>query len=237
MSSKISRLSPTDLVNNAALPTTKKWSHLESLETPKVFWGYQPVHAAFPKILAVSSGLFGVLRPDTDEAILSGIRRACHRDEQETANIAVAQAIMEWRDQTGARAVIANPEPFRSTTGTIKFCADVAVIVGGELFVVNLDVRSTMNLTNGGKQMMKSLIHHTALLGDLRSAKVAILKTPRVSAGLRKCEIEELVGSPAYSLDEVERAVLETYSIWELILMRRRAEAAKKASGDDGSLL
>jgi hypothetical protein len=214
----------------------KKRQQLEKIETPKVFWGYGPVYAAFPKLLLVRSGLFGDLPKDSDAAVLSEIRRACRSDAQEDANLAVANAIIEWRYKNNARGVIVSPEPFRSTTGSIKFCADVAVIVNGELYVINLDVRSTMNLSSGGKELMKSLIHHTALIGDLKSAKVAILRTPKVGKGVRRCDLEQLSGEPKYSLDKVESMVLETYAIWETILMARRSDKSKAADDGDGPL-
>ncbi|MEM8591843.1 MAG: hypothetical protein AAGF13_04885, partial [Pseudomonadota bacterium] len=185
----------------------------------------------------VGSGLFGTLPADTDAAIISEIRRSCHRDDQEAANVAVAEALMKWRDKTGARGVSVSPEPFRATTGSIKFCADVAVIINDELFVINLDVRSTMNLSVGGKEMMKSLIHHTALIGDLKEANVAILRTPKISSGVRDCKLEVLEGEPMHSLDDVEAAVLETYSIWELILMARRSDASEATGEDNGGLI
>lgn len=236
MPSKITRLSPTDVVNISALPSGKKRSYLEALETPNVFWGYKPVYDAFPKILMVNGGLFSELPKDSDEAILAEIKRACHRDEQEEANVAVAVAIMKWRDNCGARGVLVSPEPFRSTTGSIKFCSDVAVVMDSTLFVINLDVRSNMNLSLGGKELMKSLIHHTALIGDLKEAKVAILGTPKISKGVRKCGLEVLEGEPVHTIDEVENSILETYSIWELILMSRRSGTEEAAAGDSGPL-
>lgn len=236
MPSKITRLSPTDVVNISSLPSSKKRSQLEAIETPKVFWGYKPVYDAFPKLLLVKSGLFGVLPKDGDEAIISEIRRACHRDVQETANVAVALAIIKWRDEHNARGVLVTPEPFRSSTGSIKFCADVALIVDEQLYVINLDVRSKMNLSVGGKDLMKSLIHHTALIGDLEGAKVAVLRTPQKPKGVRRCELEVLEGAPTHTIDQVEDTILETYAIWELILMSRRSSDDKTADGGDGPL-
>jgi hypothetical protein len=237
MTTKITRLSPTDVANTGPLETGKKKQYLELIETPKVYWGYDPVRSAFPKLLLVSSGLFGDLPKDSDATILEQIRRACHSNVQEAANIGVAEAIIAWRDETKARGVLVAPEPFRASTGTISFCADVAVIVDEKLFVINLDVRSKMNLTVKGKELMKSLIHHTALIGDLKTASVAILRTPNIKKGQRLAILEMLEGEPAYTLDQVEAMILETYAIWETILMARRATAAKSADGSSGTLI
>lgn len=233
MTSKIFRLSPTDVANTAPLSTEKKELILSSIQVPKVFWGYSPVYRAFPKILMVGSGLFGTLPRDSDESILAQIKRQCRRTDQEKANLAVAQSIIDWREQTNARGVLVSPEPYRTTSGDIQFCADVAVVIDGRLFVVNLDVRSQMNLQKQGKAFMKSVIHHTALIGDLKEANVGILRTPKIKGGQRRCELEELDGDPQFTLDEVERMILETYSIWELILMKRRSEASRPAANGD----
>jgi hypothetical protein len=91
----------------------------------------------------------------------------------------------------------------------------------GKLFIIALDCRSSMNLTSSGKEFMSSLIHHTARIGDLRDASVAILRTPRIADGQRKAIFEELTGEPRYSLDEVLSMVSETYAIWETILRAR----------------
>ncbi len=93
-----------------------------------------------------------------------------------------------------------------------------------------------MNLKSQGKDFMKSLIHHTALIGDLKEAQVAILRTPKISGGGRTCELEELTGGPKYTLDQVESMVLETYAIWQLILMTRRTDSAKAADSGSGPL-
>ena len=218
---------------------------LRLVEKPKVFWGYTPVVQALPKLvqalpklLLAGSSLFGDLPVGSDAELLEQIRKSCKSGPaQISANLAVAAAIIKWRRETGARGVIVSPEPYRSSVDAIRFCADVAVVISDQLYVINLDCRSQMNLSNLGKEFMKSIIHHTALIGDLKTANVAILRTPEVSSGSRTALLEVLEGEPTFSMNEVDRLILETYSIWETILMARRSEGAGEAGSDGGGFI
>lgn len=235
MPSRITRLSATEVANISPLQTSQKIKALHAVEVPKVFWGYNPVVNALPKLLLAASPLFGNLPGGSDEDLIEQIRKACRSGPvQAAANVAVAEAIVSWRNENRVRGVVIHPEPYRSSADAIRFCADVAVIADGQLYVINLDCRSQMNLGGLGKEFMKSIMHHTALIGDLKGAKVAILRTPKISARLRKASLEVLEGQPTYTLNQVDQMVMETYSIWETILMARRSEQNSETGIEDG---
>lgn len=230
MPTKITRLSSTDVANISVLPFEKKRSSLEAIETPRVTWGYQPVSDGLPKILLADTPMFRDLPKGDDEQLIRQIGQSCRRGAaQAEANMAVARAIVEWRNKNSVRGVVVSPEPLRTTADTLRFSADVAAVFEETVYILNLDCRSSMHLSVEGKEFMKSLIHHTARIGDLREAKVAILRTPKAGDGTRRAILEELVGEPQYSLDDILRMVNETYSVWELILRARRTGGAEEA--------
>ena len=222
---KITRLSSTEVANTSVLPIEKRLEHLQSIEKPKVFWNYGPVEAALPKLLLADCGLFGSLEKGDDELLIQSVEKACKSSQQANACEQVSRAIVNWRNENNASGRIIRPEPFRSTVDTLRYCCDVAVVVDGSLWVVYLDPRSSMVLSSVGREFIKSLIHHTALIGDLRDARVAILRTPSVSKGRRVARFEELTGEPYFSMEEIIKRVVETYSIWETVLRSRRVAA------------
>ena len=142
---------------------------------------------------------------------------------QKAACGAVAKAIIQWRNTNEVVGRNVSPEPLRMSVDTLHYCCDVAPVVGDRLFILHLDCRSSMSLNAAGKEFMKSLIHHTARIGDLRDAAVGILRTPKTSHGDRKAVLEELSGDPVFSLEEILSMTEETYAIWELILRERRS--------------
>lgn len=224
---KISRLSSTEVANISALPFERKHAALQAVEEPRVRWSYQPVEDALPKILLADSALFGSLPTGKDEEIVKQVEKACKSGpEQAAACKAVARSIVTWRNEKRVFARIVPSDPLRMSVGALRYCADVVPIVDGEPVIVNLDCRSSMVLTAGGKEFMKSLIHHTARIGDLRSSRVGILRTPRQMDGSRKCTLEFLEGQPQYSLEQILKAITETYTVWEMILRSRRASSA-----------
>mgnify|MGYP005998712357 CR=1 FL=1 len=116
----------------------------------------------------------------------------------------------------------------------LQFASPFAVILNGELFLTSSDPRSHLTLTALGQEFVKSLIWHTARVGNMRDAKVALLRTPSAGAGKRLVRFDVLEGPPRYSLDQIDDMILETYRIWELIQMERRAssqDTAAKAGG------
>lgn len=226
---KINRLSSTEVANAAFLSSTKKREFLLGVQNPKVFWNYQPVIDALPKLLLAESGLFGHL-PIGDEAqLFNQIAKSCKSgDSQRNACLAVARAIMTWTKSVGVRGHIVNPEPLRMTVDTLRYCADVAVVIESRLYVISLDPRSSMKLNLSGKEFIKSLIYHTALIGDLSDAKAALLRVPKVGKGERTVAFEVLEGEPRYSIQQILDEVNEIYAIWETILRSRVSGRAEE---------
>jgi len=91
-----------------------------------------------------------------------------------------------------------------------------------------------MNMTGAGREFMKALIHHTALIGNLSSAEVAILSTPAITKGVRKAVFEPLDGDPLYTLDELQEMIIETYAILELVQRARRSDGSDGAASEGG---
>jgi hypothetical protein len=225
---KINRLSATEVANISVLPIERRHGALLGIEEPGVGWGYSPVVSALPSILLARSELFGDLPPGDDEELIRRVEQDCKRgSKQVAANSAVARALVKWRNEKHVRGRIVHHEPLRMTVDYLSYCADVVAIFDGRPWVLHLDCRSSMSLTALGKECMKSLIHHTALVGDLREAGVGILRTPNVGVGARRAVFEELTGDPVYSLDEILKRVMETYSVWEMILRARKSGAGK----------
>lgn len=221
---KITRLSSTEVINTSALPSELKRSHLLGVETPKVFWNYKPVQEALPALLLASFGLFGRFPEGDHLKTINAIRRSCRSGAaQETACVAVSEAIIDWRKRNDVKGRVVQHEPLRTTVDTLSYCCDVVAIYQDKPYVLYFDPRSQMKLSFEAKEMMKSLIHHTALVGDLRDAGVGILSTPSVAKGVRKCRFETLTGEPKYTLDEILASIVETYAIWQTILSDRAA--------------
>lgn len=227
---KITRLTSIEVANACALPFDKRKEYLLSIEKSKVYWGYSPVIAALPKLLFAEAELFGDLPLGDKKSLLDQIGKTCTSGaKQRNACVEVSRAILEWAETNEIKSRIYHHEPLRLSVDTLRYCADLALIRDGQLFVISLDPRSSLTLTVGGKEFIKSLIHHTALLGDLRSAKAALLRTPSIGKGQRKAVFEELNGTPNLDLEEILERVNQTYSIWEAILRSRAAAAAKEA--------
>lgn len=238
MTSKITRLSPTDLANDAALPTALKRPHLERIENPDVFWNLDPVRSHFPKIVLAEPSLPLLLEAGKDEALIQLVSSACKRGEdQRTACVAIATALISWRTKNNVRGVFPPVAilPYRSTVDVVYFAENLVLVIDGVLYIVALDLRANESLTLSGREVVKSLLWHTARIGSLKSAKIALLRTPSVGKGQRKVIFEVLEGEPKFSLDELDRMILESYSIWQLILMARRA-ASSDGKGMSGGL-
>jgi hypothetical protein len=228
---KITRLSSIEVANISVLPFEKKRAALLAIESGHS-WGYLPVHDALPKLLIAEGSLFPSLPADDDEALIAHIRKSCKRGtDQEAANEAVARAILQWRKTSGATGRVVITEPLRMSVDTLKYCADVAVVLDGALYIIALDCRSSLTLKADGQEFMKSLIHHTARIGDLRDASVAVLRTPKIVDGKRAAVFEVLKGEPKYSLEQVLKMVTETYTIWETILRARKSDTGDAGSG------
>jgi hypothetical protein len=223
---KITRLHPIEVANVSVLPFEKKLPTLLAIEQPAVFWGYEPVHVNLPKLLLADSGLFGRLPPDPDKVLLDTVVRACKKGANQIAACsAVAKAILDWRNENSVTSRIVTSEPFRTTVDSLHYCSDVVPIIGSSPVIIYLDCRAKMAFTPLGREFIKSLIHHTARIGDLRDARVAVLRVPKAASGVRKCHLEYLEGEPKFSLDELNRMVIETYSVWQQILETRRKAA------------
>ncbi len=225
---KITRLSSTEVANIATLPIERRNSALLKIENPSVWWNYSPVVNALPKILLASSPLFGDLQSGDDNVLVQSIVRECKSGvAQSNACEGVARALIDWRNENSVVGRIVRSEPLRLTVDTLRYCSDVVAVIDAQAYVLNLDPRSKMTLSAGGKEFIKSLIHHTALIGDLRDARAALLATRSIGDGNRVAKFEVLDGEPFYSLDDILSRINETYSIWELILRNRRDAAAK----------
>lgn len=223
---KITRLHPTEVANISVLPTEKKLPALLGVEKPAVRWGYQPVHKNFPKLLLANTELFSSLPPDPDKAVLKSVQDLCKNGAaQIAACTTVAEAILKWRKLNKFSSRIVYSEPFKTTVDTLHYCSDVVPIIDGHPVIISVDCRAKMSFTSLGREFMKSLIHHTARIGDLRDARVAVLRVPKQSDGTRKCILEYLEGEPAFSFDEINQMVLETYTLWQHVLEERRRAA------------
>lgn len=221
-------------MNTSVLPLEKRKTHLLKIETPKVWWGYGPVISALPKLLLTRGELFGDLPPDNPEQLYAAVRKSCKSGtDQQEACVSVAKAIHEWVVEKEAFGRAVAIDPLRTTADSLKYCADVVLILKGQIHVLNVQPRSVMTYSSEGKELMKSLIHHTALIGDLRTARPSILQTPKQSDGTRKAILETLEGRPRYSLQEIIKRVNETYAIWETILRSRVTGDASSGPGND----
>lgn len=195
-----------------------------------MFWNYTPVTLAAPKLLLASGDLFGDLPPGDDEELLRQVENSCRSgNDQKVANSAVAKAMIKWRNSEGVKSRLVRHEPLRTTVDTLQYCCDAVVIKDLRPWVIHLDCRASMSLSAQAKELMKSLIYHTALIGNLRDAGAAILRFPKSSDGQRKAVFETLDGSPQYELDDILKRITETYSIWETII-RARASGKDAAS-------
>jgi len=238
MPTKINRLSPFEVANNAMLPTTKKRANLAEVETPEVFWNYDPVHAALPKLLLSAGRLFSWDLPSgDDEALIQNVERLCKSGPAQAENCtSVARAVIDWRNATGARGVLLEPAPipYRNSAATLQFTESVSVVVNGQQYLIYFDYRSQMNLNRSGIAVVQSLIWHTNKIAERRNAKIAILRTPRVAKGKRKAVFDVLDGTPLLTLDELDRQISEVFSIWEIIQMARRTEESDGKKFKDG---
>jgi len=210
------------------MPIARRHSALLEVEEPSIFWGYPPVTNALPKLLLARAELFGDLPPGNDEELIKQIEQQCRsRPKQVAANSAVARAIIEWRNEEKVFGRIVQHNPLRMSVDTLRYCADVVAVKNSKAWVLNLDCRSSLVLSGEGREFIKSLIYHTALIGDLRDAGAAILRVPSIGNGKRKVIFEEFSGDPKFSLDEILKRVRETYAIWELIQRDRKTGEGK----------
>jgi hypothetical protein len=237
MPSKITRLSSTDVANNAALPTSLKRSHLEGIEVPPVFWNLDPVRRNLPSIMRADPSLPLELFAGCDEALVAKVLSECGKwEEQRNTCEAITRALVQFRNERGVTA--ATPEvsvtPFRLTSDTIYFAENIVLRIDGVSYLVSLDLRSNSALTRLGREVVNSAIASRSRVGEFREMRIAILRTPNVGAGLRQAIFEIQPSEPRFGSDELDRMFSETYSIWELMLMARRSSASDGLSFSDG---
>lgn len=224
---KITRLSSIEVANASALPSERRLNHLLSIETPRVHWNYSPIEATLPALLNADTALFGSLPPGRDKLLLDDVKKRCkHGPQQEAACLSVAAAMVHWRNSEGVISRGVEINPLRLSVDTLRYCIDYAIVLKGRVYVVCADYRASLTLSPGGRELIKSLAFHTALIGDLRSATPALLRFPRVKGGARKAVFEPMEGDPLYSLDEVIERINHTYSVWETILRGRVGKAS-----------
>lgn len=237
MPSKITRLSPIELANNAALPSALKRQHLESIETPKVFWNVDPIRSNFASVMRADPALPLDLSAGSDEALIAKILGDCGKsEEQRNACEAIARAMIEFRNKSNLCAAVPDESvtPYRLTTDTIYFAENILLKIDGVVYLVALDLRATSGLTKIGREVVNSAIFSRSKLGSFRNTKVAVLRTPSIRKGARKAILEVQPSEPMFSADRLDAMFAETYAIWELMLMARRSADKDGSSFSEG---
>lgn len=231
------------MANNGPLAFSKKKADLERVEDPHVTWGYDPLRRGLAGLLQATGDMFSAVGVETkysDERVLAALSSACKKDErQRKACLSSATVLLEWRDVCKMRAVRLDPAPlpYKTPVDQLQFAHDVALIADEKIFLFYFDPRSSLTLTDPGREFVKSLMWHSARIGNVRDAQIALLQTPSSRGGRRTVRFDILEGEPLYSLDAIDEMILETYRVWELILMERRRGANKLGNADDGGLI
>lgn len=232
---KLRRLPETDLARIAPLAVNEKWVQLRSFNSGGGSWSYDPAreqnfNIANPK---TPMGLRST-RPSIDK-IKSLVSRACHCDQQETSCIEVVELFDKWFSSNASDAIERHvPSMGIGSLGAVRYWENFAAIIDGRPTFFFLDYRRMKGLTSLARRFVFSLMNEQICRTDpdFHDADLKILQFTQKKGDLRIIEDYTFDREGFFTLHELNEMIDETYNIWKLVQLERRAvETPKRAAG------
>jgi hypothetical protein len=235
---KIPPLPETDLARIAPLPPKHKRRALEQLRIGRPPYRYAPVRKCFSDILNVHAALFGPLARTPFEKIALTIRAESWSDDEELANLRVAEGLYNHavaHDLHGRKQ-----EFFPMAIGIgekVVFWHSLILTIGGRPTVPFFDPRrQTKRLTAEARRFVFSMMHQRIRVVDPDFAEVSLgiyqFATP--DKGPRAPVLHTDDGLVLFTFDELEEMVRDTYAIWNEVCAARTEERRSRSSGGGG---
>lgn len=233
------QLPVTDLANICTLPEGEQWRRLELKRAFAPPYSLDFTRRNLGMLLGVSDPLFpDAVRPPKAEilsrfeAVLpKGPKRA---ERERKANLARAEALLEFRDDHVGRAANETHRAFTVSEGTFVRTADpVNLEVDGRPCIISSDLRKSGSLTDRGLSVYFSMNFHMIVDYDPTFSGFDLLhldfwQSKDGSAGIAT---RFHSGEPRYSYDELNRMIRRTLALWNEVIESRRT---KTQASDDG---
>ncbi|MFL9824703.1 type VI toxin-antitoxin system SocB family DNA replication inhibitor toxin [Rhodoplanes sp. SY1] len=234
-------LPETDLARIAPLPADLKRAQLEHLRLGRPPYRYAPVRKSFADLLNVHSGLFGEL-PRTPFNLIADVIRSCSRsDDEEIANLRVAEALYNYTVEQKISGRKHEFFPMALGIGEkVVFWHSLVLALNSRPLVPFIDPRRQQTkLTKAARRFVFSMMYERIRVAnpDFAHVTLGILQFTTPDTGPRKPILYTDDGVELFSYDQLEDMVRETYAIWHEVCAERVAEARKRAAGGSGDRL
>jgi hypothetical protein len=238
---KTSRSLPeTDLARAALLPDDQKWIVLRQVRS------FVPPHSLSP-LRKVAAALYAAraslldLPKCTFPEIEAAIRRYCGTNlHWVEPNLKLAKLLFDYNEGRSIKAVEWEFPIIPVGYGAkIKFWHDFYSIQDDVPVLSFLDPRLTDGLGIFGRTFVFSAMYHNVAIGDFAGAKLEIVRFPlNKYTSKREVEIFKFDDRDVVEEAVLNKAIDDTYKIWNQILAERKAEARRRpgtgTDDDDG---
>ena len=239
---KIRPLPGLDLARIAPLPTDQKRNALRQMKAGRPPYSYDPTRRSLLEILNVDAGPLGMVPRAPWSQIAAEIAKRARNDDEEMANIAVAEALYAFANDHKVVGMRQNFFPLAvGLSGKVSYWVQAVIAVDGRSLVPFIDPRRAKRLTKEGLRFAFSVMHERirAADPDFADVELGIIQLGAQVQGKTVVRIPKLHTASDFKLfdfDEIDDMVRETYDMWYSILAEREAEARGKGTGTVGPL-
>jgi hypothetical protein len=205
-------------------------------------YSYGPTRQTLLEILNVDGGPLGVVPRAPWSQIAEEVAKRSHTDDEEAANLAVADALYRFAD---AQAIVGRRHEFFPLAvgllGKVSFWVPAVVAVNGRPLVPFIDPRKAKRLTKDGRRFAFSVMHERirAADPDFSEVELGIIQFDAVTQGDVVVRIPKLYTASDVELldfDTIDGMVREAYDIWHAVLAEREADTRRRGTGTAGPL-
>jgi len=223
-----------DLARIAPLPTDQKRRALEQLRVGHPPYSYAPVRNSLSDLLNVQAALVGSLPRTPWDKIVETIRRKSRSDEEQVANLRVAEGLFDYAEENRVFGRRHEISPLQLGVGTkVVFWHPVVLTIAKRPLVPFFDPRRAKSLTVQGRRFVFSMMHERIRAADPDFAEVAlaVVQFALSDKGPRVPTIFTDESIALFSFDELDQMVRETYELWREVCEERAAEVRRRAGG------
>ena len=237
---KIRPLPEIDLARIAPLARDEKRRALEQIRLGHPPYSYAPMRSATSDLLNVQSDLIGPMPRTPWDKIEQTIRKRSRSDNEQQANLRVAQGLFSYVDEN--RVVGRRHEIFPLGLGVgtkVVFWQPVILTLSARPVIPFLDPRRAKSLTAEGRRFVFSVMHERirAADPDFADVSLAIVQFTRSDKGPRQPVVFKDNAVQLFTFDQLDEMVRETYEIWLEVCEERAADVRRRAGGTGGGFI
>jgi hypothetical protein len=214
---------------------------LEQIRHGRPPFSYNPLRGCFHDIFNVQPEMFGPVAPSEWKVVEDRLRQKCRTEDELAANLLVARGLHEFAVDAQLLGRAQEFFPLAMSAGQkVNYWLSIILALNGQPLVPFIDPRrSSRGLTQDARRFVFSMMHERirAADPDYESVTLAIFQFDDGDGERRLPRLYTDEGVQLFSLDEMERMVATTYSLWREVCEGREAEARRSAGGARGPLI